>query len=98
GRSAGQSGMDVSFTSLAVVSATGLVAPLAVGLIPRLRLPSVVVEIIFGILIGPSVLGWAEADGPVQVLALIGLSFLLFVAGLEVDYERFRGKLLKVTG
>jgi Kef-type K+ transport system membrane component KefB len=31
-------------------------------------------------------------------MALIGLSFLLFIAGLEVDYERFRGRLLKLTG
>jgi Kef-type K+ transport system membrane component KefB len=89
--------MDTSFTSLAIVVAAGFAAPLAIGLIPSLRLPSVVVEIVLGILIGPSVLGWAKADEPVQVLALIGLSFLLFIAGLEVDYERFRGKLLRVT-
>jgi hypothetical protein len=31
-------------------------------------------------------------------MALIGLSFLLFIAGLKVDYERFRGRLLKLTG
>jgi Kef-type K+ transport system membrane component KefB len=89
--------MDISFTSLAIVAAAGFVAPLALGLFPALRVPSVVVEIVFGILIGPSVLGWANADEPVQVLALIGLSFLLFIAGLEVDYDRFRGKLLQVT-
>jgi Kef-type K+ transport system membrane component KefB len=89
--------MDVSFTSLAIVAAAGFVAPLAVGLLPLLRVPSVVVEILLGIVIGPSVLGWAKADEPVQVLALIGLSFLLFIAGLEIDYERFRGKLLQVT-
>jgi Kef-type K+ transport system membrane component KefB len=90
--------MDVSFSSLALVAAAGFLAPLVVGLVPRLRLPNVVVEIVFGILIGPSVLGWATADEPVQIMALIGLSFLLFIAGLEVDYHRFRGRLLRVTG
>ena len=35
---------------------------------------------------------------PVQVLALIGLSFLLLIAGLEVDDDRLRGRLLRVTG
>lgn len=90
--------MEMSFTSLAVVAATGFVAPLAIGLVPRLRLPSVVLEIVLGILVGPSVLGWAHADEPVQIMALIGLSFLLFVAGLEVDYERFRGRVLEVAG
>ena len=90
--------MDISFTSLAVVAATGFVAPLAIGLVPKLRLPNVVVEIVLGIVIGPSVLGWAKADEPVQIMSLIGLSFLLLIAGLEVDYERFRGRLLEVTG
>src|ERR1041385_9212317 len=88
----------MSFTSLAAVAATGFVAPLAIGLVPRLKLPSVVLEIVLGILVGPSVLGWAHADEPVQIMALIGLRFLLFIAGLEVDYERFRGSVLEVTG
>src|SRR5919204_215450 len=90
--------MEISFTSLAIVAATGFVAPLAIGFVPKLRLPNVVLEIVLGILIGPSVLGWAKADEPVQIMSLIGLSFLLLIAGLEVDYERFRGRLLEVTG
>jgi len=87
-----------SFTSLAIVAATGFVAPLVIGFLPSLRLPNVVLEIVLGILIGPSVLGWAKADEPVQIMSLIGLSFLLLIAGLEVDYERFRGRLLELTG
>ena len=89
---------EISFTSLAVVAATGFVAPLVLGFLPKLRLPNVVLEIVLGILIGPSVLGWAHADEPVQIMSLIGLSFLLLIAGLEVDYERFSGRLLEVTG
>jgi Kef-type K+ transport system membrane component KefB len=90
--------MQISFTSLAIVAAAGFVAPLVLGLAPKARLPNVVLEIVFGILIGPSVLGWAHADEPVQIMSLIGLSFLLLIAGLEVDYERFRGRLLELTG
>jgi Kef-type K+ transport system membrane component KefB len=90
--------METSFASLAIVAAAGFAAPLVLGLFPRLRLPSVVLEIVLGIVIGPSVLGWAKADEPVTVMALIGLSLLLLIAGLEVDYERLRGRLLEVTG
>ena len=90
--------MEASFGSLAIVAAAGFAAPLVLGLVPRLRLPSVVLEIGLGIVIGPSVLGWAKADEPVTVMALIGLSFLLLIAGLEVDYDRLRGRLLEVTG
>ena len=54
-------------------------------------------EILLGIVIGPHVLGWVSIDTPIQVLSLLGLAFLLLLAGLEVDYERFRGRLVGVT-
>jgi Kef-type K+ transport system membrane component KefB len=86
---------DVSFTSLLVVAAIAVLAPLAVGFFPRLRIPAVVLEIIGGIIVGPSVLGWVHIDLPVQILALFGLAFLLFLAGLEIDVHRLRGRLLR---
>src|ERR671926_1680380 len=89
--------MDVSFGSVAVVAVVGLVAPLAVAF-TGLRLPSIVVEIVLGIVVGPQVLGWASNDEPVRVLALIGLAFLLLLAGLEIDFSRLRGRLLRLTG
>jgi Kef-type K+ transport system membrane component KefB len=88
--------VEISFTSVAVVAAVALVAPLALGL-SGVRLPSIVLEILLGILVGPQVLGWASRDEPVEVLSLVGLAFLLLLAGLEVDYDRFRGRLLRLT-
>jgi Kef-type K+ transport system membrane component KefB len=87
----------IHFTNLLIVVAAGLVAPLALGFFPRLRIPAIVLEIVLGIVIGPSVLGWAKPDLPVAVLALVGLAFLLFLAGLEFDIERFRGRVLNLT-
>jgi Kef-type K+ transport system membrane component KefB len=43
-------------------------------------------------------LGWVKADLPVQLLALVGLAFLLFLAGLEVDLKLLRGRLLWLAG
>src|ERR671929_164236 len=86
----------VSFASVAVVAAVALVAPLAIGL-TRLRLPAIVLEILLGILVGPQVLDWANVDEPVQVMSLIGLAFLLLLAGLEIDFDRLRGRLLRLT-
>jgi Kef-type K+ transport system membrane component KefB len=88
--------VELSFTSVVIVAAVALVAPLALGL-TGLRLPVIVLEILLGIVIGPQVLGWASVDEPVQVLSLIGLAFLLLLAGLEVEYDRFRGRLLRLT-
>jgi Kef-type K+ transport system membrane component KefB len=72
-------------------------SPFLLGLLPMLRLPSVVFEIVAGIVIGPSVFGWVEVDQTIEVLALIGLAYLLFLAGLEIDFRQLRGRLLRLA-
>src|SRR3954453_11788028 len=89
--------MTPSLANLLLVMAVAFAAPLALGLFPRLQLPSVVVEIVVGIVIGPSVLGLAEVDEAVQVVALIGLAFVLFLAGLEIEFAKLRGPVLRLT-
>jgi Kef-type K+ transport system membrane component KefB len=88
--------VDVSFSSVAVVATVALLAPLGVGL-ARLPLPAIVVEILLGIAVGSNGLGWATVDEPVQVLSVFGLAFLLLLAGLEIDFDRLRGRLLRTT-
>src|SRR4051794_18123549 len=89
---------SVSLSDLFVVAVAAFLAPLLLGLAPRVRVPSVVLEIVAGIIIGPAVLGWVDLNIPVQVLALIGLAFTLFLAGLEIDFERLRGPIFKLAG
>lgn len=84
---------DLSFDALLAVAAIALSAPILVSLAPRLRMPAVVLEIVLGIAVGPSGLDWVDVDVPVDVLALIGLSFLLFLAGLELDLHSLRGRI-----
>ncbi|HKN52145.1 MAG TPA: cation:proton antiporter [Amycolatopsis sp.] len=86
---------DVGFGNLFAVAAIALAAPLLLGFAPRLKIPAVVVEIVAGIALGPSGLGWVHADLPVQITALLGLAFLLFLAGLEIDVHRLRGSALR---
>ncbi|MBV9285632.1 MAG: cation:proton antiporter [Acidimicrobiia bacterium] len=89
----------VSFASLVVVSAIAVAAPLLVGMFPKIRVPAVVFEIVAGIVVGPHGLKLVKrVDVPVQILALVGLAFLLFLAGLEIDFERLRGRLLRLAG
>ncbi len=89
--------MELEFTNLLIVCAVAFLAPLTLGLAPRLRLPAVVLEIVLGIVVGPSVLGWVEVDEPVAVLSVVGLAFLLFLAGLEIDFHRLRGRALRLA-
>jgi Kef-type K+ transport system membrane component KefB len=87
----------LTLSSAAVVAAVALIVPLALKL-ARLPLPSIVVEIIAGIVIGPQLLAWAKVDEPVRVLSTIGLAFLLMLSGLEIEFDRLRGQVLKLTG
>jgi len=89
--------VSIGFTNLAIVAAAAFVAPLALGLLPGLRLPAVVIEIVLGIILGPAALGWVEVDEPVRVLSLLGLAFLLLLAGLEVEFDQLRGRLLRLA-
>jgi Kef-type K+ transport system membrane component KefB len=89
--------MDLAFTNLLIVVAVGFGAPLVLGFFPAVRLPSVVLEIVAGIVVGPAVLGWVSVDEPVRVFSTVGLAYLLFLAGLEVDFERLRGRVLRLA-
>ncbi len=87
----------VSFDNLAIIAAVAFAAPLVLGLAPWLRAPSVLIEILAGVLLGPSLLGWVQADTAVQVLSLIGVGYLLLLAGIEIDFDQLRGQVLRVA-
>jgi Kef-type K+ transport system membrane component KefB len=89
--------MELAFTNLLIVVAVGFAAPLVLGFAPAVRVPSIVLEIVAGIVIGPSVLGWVHVDDPVAVLSVIGLGYLLFLAGLEVEFDKLRGRVLRLA-
>jgi Kef-type K+ transport system membrane component KefB len=89
---------NISFSGLLIVAIVAFLAPLLLALTPARRLPSIVLEIVAGIIIGPSVLGWVKVDLLISILSILGLAFLLFLAGLEVELERLRGRLLVFVG
>src|SRR5690606_23592021 len=58
-------------------------AKIGAEIFERLRQPAVVGEILAGVLIGPSVLGWVAPSEIIGMIAEIGVIFLLFMVGLE---------------
>ena len=85
---------DVEFLNLLGILVIAVAAPLAAAVLPKARVPAVVLEIVLGIVVGPHGLDWLQPDLAVQVVALLGLAMLLFLAGLEVDVRAWRGSLL----
>ena len=81
--------------SFVVVTVIALFAPLLRELVPQILVPSVVLELVGGIIVGPHVLGIASATESVELFAQIGLAALLFLAGREIRVDRLRGALLE---
>jgi Kef-type K+ transport system membrane component KefB len=88
---------DFPLTSLLVVIAVAFAAPFLLALVPRVRLPEPVLEILAGIVLGPSLLNVVQFDTPVAVLSFLGLSFLLFLAGMEISFDKLRGRPLELA-
>ena len=90
--------MVISFTGVLVLGIVSVLVPVVLALVPRLPVPGAVLEVIAGIVIGPSVLGLVHIDAAITVLADLGLGMLLFLAGLEIDVSGLRGPLARMAG
>ncbi len=51
----------------------------------RLKAPTVIGELLAGVILGPSLLGWAEPSEAIKLMAEIGIILLLFEVGLGTD-------------
>lgn len=83
-----------SFFAIVVVAA--LSAILVAVLPKRFAPPVVVLELVLGILIGPDVLKIAHSDEFIEFFSNLGLGMLFFFAGYEIDFERIRGRPLRL--
>jgi len=63
-----------------------LLAPLIFN---KLKIPGIVGLILSGTLVGPGVLGLLERDSTIELLGTVGLLYLMFMAGLSIDLNRF---------
>ncbi len=76
-----------SFSPLLIVISLAFIVPLLLTRFRRLRLPIVVGEILAGIVVGRSGFGWVTHEDPLlTLLAEFGFVFLMFLAGMEIDF------------
>ncbi|MFE0566789.1 cation:proton antiporter [Priestia megaterium] len=64
-----------------------LLFPILMG---KLRIPAIIGPIIAGIIVGPNGLEILERDSTIQLLGTVGLLFIMFIAGLELDLDGFK--------
>ena len=85
-----------AITSIVLIPLLAVLAPILARLVGRVAaFPLVVFEIVLGILVGPSVLGWIPKTDALTTFSNFGLSFLFFMAGSEIDFATIRGRPLR---
>ena len=76
-----------------LIPLAALLAPILGALLRRwVSIPLIVFEILLGILIGPSVLGWVQGGNALDLMSNLGLALLFFMAGNEIDIANIRGR------
>jgi Kef-type K+ transport system membrane component KefB len=83
--------------TLTAISVVAVSAPLLADALRRFRIAGVVIEILAGIIIGPQVLGLGELTPTIDSFSSLGLAFLMFLAGYEIEFARIRGKPLQLA-
>ena len=59
-------------------------------LMRKLRVPAIIGPIIAGIIVGPNGLELLARDSTIELLGTVGLLFIMFIAGLELDLDGFK--------
>ena len=89
--------MSPHFGDLLIVVAIAFVAPFLLGLFPASGCPRSWSRSWPGSSPARRVFGIVEVDEAIEVIALIGLAFVLFLAGLEIEFDRLRGQVLRLS-
>jgi Kef-type K+ transport system membrane component KefB len=87
-------------SSFLIVLLVAALAPMIAGattrLIPAVIVPIAVVELVLGAAVGPHGFRAAHFDATLDLLQTLGLGFLFFFAGYEIDFQEIRGKPLRL--
>ena len=76
--------------SLLIVLTAALLTPLLMAHFHINSIPTAVAEILVGIILGKSLLGWVHTGGEMQALSELGVTILIFLSGMEIDFSLFK--------
>ncbi len=83
---------NVSFGSLVIVIIAALLTPIILEKLRLKVIPVVVAEILVGLIIGKSGFNWIHSGSLISALSSLGLIFLMFLSGVEIDFSVFTNK------
>src|SRR5580692_5851845 len=84
-------GVEAAIPTLVLIGLAAVLAPLIAEVVRRVvPIPEVVIQIVLGIILGPYVLALAHPNSVVTALSDFGLTYLMFLAGTELDLATMR--------
>ncbi|KGN01153.1 sodium:proton antiporter [Clostridium novyi A str. 4570] len=81
---------NINFDSMLILSIFAFITPIIINSFKKFKIPFVVGEIFIGIIIGKSFLNLVNEDIWIGFLSHLGLAYLLFLSGLEIDFDKLR--------
>ncbi len=82
----------LDLTSLMIVVGVAFLVPILLHKMKLKIIPVVVAEIIAGIIIGKSGFNIVGEDHFLELFSTLGLIYLMFLSGLEIDFSQFKKK------
>ena len=89
--------MNMDQISLVIILLSALAIPLIMARFQLTLLPTAVVEIIVGVVLGPSLFNLIHTNATLSMLKDVGVIVLLFLSGLEIDFSLFSRKRNDLT-
>ncbi len=90
--------MEHRYLAMLLLLVCAAAAPMIATVTRRLGLSVVVIELLLGVAVGPQGLEWVTpTTGALPAFATLGLAFLFFIAGLEIDLPAIRGGPLRLA-
>src|SRR6266567_4615393 len=77
-------------TFLVLIACLLIAAKFAGWLCQRVGIPSVLGQLLMGVLVGPSLLGWVHPGNLLDTFGNLGVILLMFIAGIETDMQQMR--------
>lgn len=83
---------SINFNSILIISILAFITPLIINSINKINIPFVVGEIFVGLIVGKSFLNVVHNDIWIIFLSNLGLAYLMFLSGLEIDFGQFKSE------
>ncbi|ENK1242507.1 cation:proton antiporter [Clostridium botulinum] len=81
---------NINYDSLLILSLFAFITPLFINAFKKYKVPFVVGELFVGIIIGKSFFNLIQVDPWIQFLSNLGLAYLMFLSGLEIDVHSIK--------